>query len=176
MNRPIRLANSFHELAWPFLSGLGFRLDNDPNQLGQYSASRADYRTESGFFLAVGFNPLDGSSAGIMCGRAWNYTSNNPRLREFRRLSHEYAVLAARFGFELPRFYPLDVSDEDNADLLRILDDLKASLPVVLERLTLRDLIAIEEEEYGSSWQHQRSGLGTDFAGITPFTPSQNAD
>ena len=180
MNRPIRLANTFSELAWPFLSDLEFRLDNDPNQVGQYMATRADYRLENGFFLSVGFNPLDGGTAGIMCGRAWNYRSKIPALREFRRFSHHYDVLAAKFGFELPRAYPLDVNDEENADLLSILDDLQNSLPGILARLTLTDLIAIEREEHGAQWFHEQSrrdhfAAGIRFAGITPFTTSQTA-
>ena len=157
MNRPIRLANTFHEIARPFRSGLGFELQNEPNQFGgAYLATRAVYKSRDGFFLAVGFEPLDGSDAGLMCGRSWNYTSDIPELRRFERLSNKYHVLAKRFGFDLPERYKLDVDDAANSDIQAILDDLKATLPDILSRVTLEDLVAIEQEKDGSQWHQER--------------------
>lgn len=181
MNRPIRLANTFHEMAGPFLADLGFRLENDPSQLEQYMATRAVYRTGNGFFLAVGFNPVDGGNAGMICGRSWNYTSDIPELRKFERLSNRYHVLAARFGLDVPEFYKLDVDDEDNNDIQLILDDLTATLSTILERVTLADLIAVEQEKLGSQWHQEREqdhykSSSIRFAGITPFEEKQRAD
>lgn len=70
MGRAIRLANTFDEIARPFLSDLGFELVNDPGHfVGRYLATRAVYKSCNGFFLSVGFEPLDGSFAVIVCGR-----------------------------------------------------------------------------------------------------------
>lgn len=182
MNRPIRLASTFHDMAWPFLSSLGFELENDPSEFGNpYLGSRAIYKTQNGFFLAVGFNPLDGSDAGVMCGRSWNYTSDIPRLQQFEHLSNDYSVLANRFGFEVPKSYELRVEDESNTDIQAILNDLKATLPTVLRRVTLDDLIAVEREKNGSQRHHelsedQHKRTSVKFAGITPFEEGQHRD
>jgi len=182
MDRPIRLANVFHEMAWPFLSSLGFELQNDPNQFGgAYLATRAVYKSQNGFFLIVGFEPLDGSDAGLMCGRSWNYTSDIPELRRFERFSNKYPVLAKRFGLEVPGRYKLDVDDVENTDMQGILDDLKATLPTILERVTLEDLISVEKEEHGSQWHQEREQgeyklTSIKFMGITPFEEKQNVD
>ena len=180
MDRRIRLASTFHEMAWPFLSSLSFELQNDPNQLGgAYLATKAVYKSQRGFFLAVGFEPLDGSDAGLMCGRSWNYTSDIPELRRFERLSNKYHVLAKQFGFEMPERYELDVDDVDNIDMQAMLNDLKATLPTILERVTLEDLIAVEQEECGSQWHQEREqgqyeSSSIRLAGITPFEEKQN--
>ena len=181
MNRPIRLANTFHEMARPFLSHLGFQLQNDPNQFGPYMATKAVYKSQNGFFLTVGFDPLDGSDAGMLCGRSWNYTSDIPELRQFERISNRYDVLAARFGLEVPECYKLDVDDEESTDMQLILNDLKATLPTILERVTLEDLIAVEQEEHGCQWHQEREqdyykSTSIRFAGITPFEQEQNCD
>lgn len=182
MSRPIRLARTFHEMAWPFLAGLGFELQNNPDHfVGRYLATNALYKSQNGFFLIVGFDPLDGSGAGMSCGRSWNYTSDIPELRQFERLSSEYHVLASRFGFEVPRNYELRVEDEANTDIQAILNDLKATLPTILRRVTLDDLIAVEQEKYGSQWHHelsqdQHKPTSIKFAGITPFEEERNRD
>ena len=161
-------------MAWPFLSGLGFELQNDPNQLGPYLATKVVYKSQRGFFLVVGFAPVDGSDAGIICGRSWNYTSDIPELRQFERFSTTYDVLAARFGFEVPSRYRLDVDDTANTDMQAILNDLELTLPAILERITLEDLIAVEQQRYGSQWRHERDqeqykSTSIKFAGISPF-------
>ena len=182
MSRPIRLARTFHEMAWPFLSGLGFELQNDPDQfVGRYLATNALYKSQKGFFLIVGFDPLDGSGAGMSCGRSWNYTSKIPELRQFERLSNRYHVLARRFGFEVAKSYELRVDDEANTDIQAILNDLEATLPTILRRTTQEDLIAVEKEKHGSQWHHEMSqdhyrSTSIKFAGITPFEEEQDRD
>ncbi len=182
MSRPIRLASTFHEMALSFLSSLGFELQNDPDQFGTpYLATKAVYKSQNGFFLAVGFDPLDGSYAAMSCGRSWNYTSEIPELRRFEHLSNEYHVLASRFGFEVTRSFELQVNDEANTDIQAILDDLKATLPTILRRVTLEDLIAVEQEKYGSQWNHEHyqdeyMSTSIKFEGITPFEEKQNRD
>jgi hypothetical protein len=173
MCRALRLANTFDEIARPFLSDMGFELVNDPGQfVGRYLATRAVYKSRNGFFLSVGFEPLDGSFAVIVCGRSWNYTSEFPEPHRFERFSNAYFTLAKRFGFELPRSYKLRVEDEANSDLLRILRDLETTLPTILECVTLGDLIAVERENGGCQW-HEKQGwhksTSIKFEGISPF-------
>ena len=66
-------------------------------------------------------------------------------------------MLARRFGFELPRHYPLRW-DTWRDELKRILRDLESTLPPSLERVTLADLLAIEREEMGRQWAQDRYG------------------
>ena len=182
MNRSITLASTFHDMAWPFLSGLGLELEDDPTEFrNPYRATGATYKSRNGFFLAVGFNPLDGCSARMMCGRRWYYRTDIPGLEQFYRWSNDYFVLAKRLGFELPKGYELDVTDVANTDLHEILNDLEATLPTILRRVTLDDLIAVEQEKYGSQWHHelsdgQQKRSNIKFAGITPFTEEQGRD
>ena len=180
MSRSPKLAGLFHEIAWPFLSSLGFELQNDPNQnQSPYLGTRAVYKSQSGFFLSVGFEPLDGGFAGIMCGRSWNYTSTLPKLARFERLSHHYHVLADRFGYDVPQSFKLQIDDKEDSDLRAILDVLQATLPGILEHVTLADLIAIEHQEHGRHWMRDqgedRSSCIT-FEGITPFRETRNVD
>ncbi len=180
MSRSPKLAGVFHEIAWPFLSSLGFQLQNDPNQnQSPYLGTRALYKSQSGFFLSVGFEPLDGGFAGIMCGRSWNYTSTLPKLARFERLSHHYRVLADRFGYDVPQSFKLQSDDEEDSDLHSILDILAMTLPGILEHVTLEDLVAIEKQEYGRQWmraQGEDSSSSITFEGITPFREMKTPD
>jgi hypothetical protein len=180
MSRPIHLASTFHDMARPFLSGLGLELESDPNEIrNPYQATGATYKSRNGFFLAVGFNPLDGCSARMMCGRRWNYTSDIPGLEQFERWSNDYFVLARRFGFDLPNGYQLDVDDVANTDLRKILDDLEQTLPTILERVTVDDLIAIEREKFGCEWREERDSYqsaSVRFEDITPFEARPSSD
>lgn len=178
MTRPIQLACTFHRMAEPFLSGLGFVLQNDPNELEQYCSTKAVYKTQEGFFLWVGFDPLDGRSAGLMCGRSWNYSSSVPGLLRFQYLSNRYWLLARRFGLELSKHYDLDVEDAQHGDLRSILDELESTLPEILNETRLDDLIAIEQENGGAKWWKEQGEYGATvrFEGITPFVPRRRSD
>jgi hypothetical protein len=144
-------------MAEPFLSTLGFALINDLAEVDRLGETRAHYKSQKGFFLLVGFDPYDGQSAGITCGRKWTFTPTSPKFTSHSKLSNQYHVLARRFGFDLPLFYPLRWNSGRD-DLKRILDDLETTLPSILERLTLADLIQIEREEYGCQWAQDRYG------------------
>ena len=135
----------FHELAWPFLSDLGFELVKDPRLiLNPYRLTAATYRTERGFFLAVAFDLIDSNSAVINCGRQW--LSN----RGGFLLSNRYCALVRRLDIEVPEYYELGYGDEIYRTMERILEDLRKTLPIVLQRVTLEDLDAIEREQYGA--------------------------
>ncbi len=173
MARAIRLAQVFHERAWPFLSEIGFELENDPAEVvGQHSGSSACYKSRIGFFLRIGFDPIDGKTAGIRCGRKWYYSPISDKFQGTEVLSNDYAVLANRFGFELPVNYELRVHDEEANDIDDILNDLRATLQTVMKGVTLDDLEAIESEEYGCQWQESNFGWqpsGMKLARISPF-------
>lgn len=154
---PARLAGNFHEMAEPFLSSLGIVLISDLTAVGRLGETSAQYKSRNGFFLFMGFVPFDGPSTGISCGRRWTYTPASPMLTNYSRLSNSYHVLAKRFGFELPAYYPLG-PDIWRAALKRMLDDLESTLPTILERLTLADLVAVEREEMGCQWAQERYG------------------
>lgn len=139
------MASHFHEMAWPFLSDLGFVLAKDPGSiLNSYQLTAATYKKKRGFFLTVGFDPLDSNSAIISCGRKWLES------RGGFLLSNRYSALARRMGIEVPEHYMLGYGDEIDRTMERILGDLKKTLPIVLQRVTLEDLISIEHEDDGA--------------------------
>ncbi len=140
-----REAPQFHDMAWPFLSGLGFELVKDPGLiLNSYLLTAATYRTKRGFFLTVGFDPADSNTAAISCGRQWQGK------RGGFVLSNRYAALARRMGIEAPEYYELGYGDEIPRTMERILGDLKQTLPRLLKRVTREDLLAIERENGGA--------------------------
>lgn len=156
---PHELANYFDEKARPFLSEQGFALVNDPKVvIGPYQCSLAEYKSTAGLFLSVGFDPLDGRSAGILCGRKWRYARISPELSGGERLSNSYYLLADRFGFELPRSYEVRPGDAAIRAIDVIADDLKATLPAVIDNVTLDDLVAIESEKFGCQWIETQYG------------------
>jgi hypothetical protein len=132
-------------LAGSFLSELGFTLVDDPSLIrNPYQTTAATYKSNSGFFLRVGFDPLDSNSAGVACGRQWRASTG------WSVLSNKYAVVAKRLGIDVPIHYSLGYGDEIPRTMERILDDLRSTLPVVMQRITLEDLIAVESEAFGA--------------------------
>jgi len=59
-------------------------------------------------------------------------------------------VVAKRLGIDVPIHYSLGYGDEIPRTMERILDDLRSTLPVVMQRITLEDLIAVESEAFGA--------------------------
>lgn len=174
------LATTFHEKAETLLSALNFALENDPAEThGPYVATSAHYTSPQGFCLAVGFDPFDGGCATIRCGRKWHYafkTLADPESSEvssYHRLSNYYWALAAHFGFDLPRAYTFSSSEEAETAIDTLIDDLKATLPDILERATLADLEEIERGEFGQRCieerQHRRDGPGPILVRIDTF-------
>ncbi len=159
--RADELATIFHEKAGAFLAELGFELQNDPAKtVGRpgFAMTSARYRSPQGLYLGASFDPIDGASAGLSCGRRWQYASELPSVPDHDRLSNYYWVLAETFGFDLPRYYELSPGDESIRAIETMLDDLKATLPTVLERVTLEDLMEAENKQYGCGWSEEKHG------------------
>lgn len=134
-------AVAFHSVAGWFLAAQGFAIVEDPGLVGMHGGSAACYRSRRGLALWVVFEPIDGAGAGMTCGREWRPKG----AASF--LSNHYAKLAAHFGFELPLIYPMTSSEQPTNVAEKILADLKRSLPVVVAKVSLDDLVAIENEE-----------------------------
>lgn len=150
-----QLATLFHEAAWPILREHGFELQNDTEKpVGRpgFGVSTAKYRTAHGFYLEATFDPFDGQSASLKCGRNWEYSSGRPGHQTYSRLSNTYCSLARAFGYDLPNTYVLLQGSSAIGAIDTMLNDLKASLAQVLMKVTLAHLIAIEEEPYGCQW------------------------
>lgn len=149
-------AQTFHALAGDELVRFGFSLANDPSQTrGRYSDSSADYECSRGLWLSVGFEN-DSGSALVFFGRRWSLGQGHARL------SNYYAILASRFGIETPVSYPLSWDEQRASELAAILTDLKRTLPEVMKRVTLNDLIQVERETFGAETL-ARAHFGTDF-------------
>jgi len=135
----------FHKLAWPMLSGLTFELLDDPWLIcNTYQATRARYKSAQQFYLIAGFDPFDGNYAAFSCGREWRKGT------KWTRLSNNLSALAKRFAFDMPRTYVLGYGPDIDRTAERMLADLQRVLPSILRRVTLEDLVAIENEEFGA--------------------------
>ncbi|WP_157954174.1 hypothetical protein [Microbulbifer sp. A4B17] len=138
-------ASQFHKMAWCFLSDMGFELINDPSlKHGRFSASSAVYRSEQGLYISVGFESGDSNSAMIFCGRKWSGQ------RGTLCFSNNYSVLAKRFEMDVPATYKLGYGDEPPKTMEKMFDDLKKTLPKIQDRVTLTDIMSIEEGTNGA--------------------------
>jgi hypothetical protein len=134
-------AVAFHSVAGWFLAAQGFAIENDPGLIGMHGGCGACYRSKRGLELWVVFEPIDGAYAGMTCGRKWTPKG----AASF--LSNHYSKLAARFGLELPCIYPIASGEQPTIVAKKILSDLKRSLPIVVAKVSMEDLVAIENEE-----------------------------
>jgi hypothetical protein len=134
-------AVAFHSIAGWFLAAHGFAITNDPGLVGMHGGSAACYRCKRGLALWVVFEPYDGAGAAMSCGREWTPKG----AASF--LSNHYAKLAARFGLDLPLIYPIASGEQPAIVAEKILADLKRSLPIVVAKVSMEDLVAIENEE-----------------------------
>jgi hypothetical protein len=134
-------AVAFHSVAGWFLAAQGLAIENDPGLVGMHGGSAACYRSKRGLALWVGFEPYDGDGAAMTCGREWTPKG----AASF--LSNHYSKLAARFGLDLPLIYPIANGEQPTIVAEKILADLKRSLPIVVAKVSMEDLIAIENEE-----------------------------
>jgi hypothetical protein len=147
----------FHELACSFLTDQGFELANDPSRiLGRYNASNAVYRSPRGLSLSVAFEPGDSNTAVVFFGREWSVQ------QEILFLSNYYPVLARRLGLDAPMFYKLGYGEQMNLPMKEMLADLRRTLPVVMSKVTLEDLLCIEREEFGAETK-ARIHLGPEY-------------
>ena len=151
-------AVAFHSVAGWFLAAQGFAIENDPGLIGMYGGCAACYRSKRGLELWVGFEPIDGAGAGMTCGRKWTPKG----AASF--LSNHYSKLAARFGLELPCIYPIASGEQPMIVAEKILSDLKRSLPIVVAKVSMEDLVAIENEEPIGAALCIRRGLDADAA------------
>jgi len=139
-------ALEFHELAKGFLSSTGLFLTNNPAEwIGRYAYSSARYTSKRGFSLLVGFESVDGNYADVFFGREWQADGR------FLFLSSTYASIANRFGYALPSVYQLGFEPDVKLACNSILSDLKLTLPVILSRVNLEDLIAVENDQHGAA-------------------------
>lgn len=139
--RPSTHAVVFHGVGGPFLGSLGFTLVENPAIVGMYGGSAARYRSERGLSLWITFEPHDGAAAGISCGREWTPKG----WATF--LSNSYSTLARRCGLDVPLSYPIENDEQPTIVVEKIVADLKRSLPIVISKVSLNDLIAVENEE-----------------------------
>lgn len=122
------------------------RRPRDP--VGTYQATSALYRSNLGLYLLEGFEPYDGEFAVVQCGRRWRAANG------WTCLSNQYSALALRFGLQVPRIFTWPNESAFSETLDGIVQCLKETLPIVLEKTTIEDLIAIENERAGCSlWQ-----------------------
>jgi hypothetical protein len=139
--RPATHAGVFHNVAAPFLAALGFALASDPAIVSRFGGGSAFYRSKRGLSLCVIFDPVDSDCAWINCGREWT-----PKGWAML-LSNNYSKLAQRFGLDVPLSYPMDRREPLDIFAERILADLKRSLPIVVAKVSMNDLLAVENEE-----------------------------
>ena len=150
-------AETFHALAGDDLVRLGFSLANDPSQTrGRYSDSSADYQCSRGLWLSVGFEN-DSGNALVFFGRLWSLGQGRGAY-----FSNYYAILARRFGIDTPVYYPLSWGEQRAREICTILTDLKRTLPEVMKRVTLDDLVQVEREAFGAE-TIARLQFGADF-------------
>ncbi|PCJ40913.1 MAG: hypothetical protein COA71_09950 [SAR86 cluster bacterium] len=143
-------ALEFHELAWPFLSKLEFELVNNPSEvISQYGASMAQYKSKNSFYIAAVFNSADANSASVSCGRKWVeiYKIINGE-QSYLGLSGSYSDLVKFFGFDTPSFYEFN-SEKGGVTFNKILKDIQRTLPTVLHKTEIENLISIESEPHG---------------------------
>jgi hypothetical protein len=150
-------AETFHALAENDLVQLGFSLVNDPTQTqSRYSNSSADYECSRGLRLSVGFSNDSGTGAAFF-GRFWSLGEAGGYF------SNYFAILARRYGIDTPLSYPLSWGERRASEIAAILTDLKRTLPEVMKRVTLDDLIQLERETFGAQ-TIARAQFGEDFA------------
>lgn len=106
-----------------------------------YGGSAALYRSTRGLSLWIMFEPHDGAAAGMSCGREWTPKG----WATF--LSNSYSQLAQRFGLNVPLSYPIENGELPITVVEKIVADLERSLPIVVSKISLHDLIAVENEE-----------------------------
>lgn len=153
-----REASVFNELALPFLVRQGFMLLDDPSVIkSPYQATSVIYKSDGGLFLTVGFEPADGNNAIVSIGRRWLVKDR------FFALSNIYSVLAKHLNIELPLVYKLGYGKEVSKTISLILDDLTTTLPLIIDRVTERDLIFVENERFGAR-QKAIMQFGTGYA------------
>lgn len=156
--RPATHAVVFHSVAGPFLAAQGFALAGDLAIVGRFGGSSAFYRSERGLSLWVIFDPVDSDCAWIYCGREWT-----PKGWAMF-LSNNYSMLAQRFGLDVPLSYLMDRGEPLDVFAERLLTDLQRSLPIVVSKVSIDDLVAIENEEpHGAAVNVIRS-LGPNYA------------
>ena len=157
-------AHVFNDLANSFLTELGFSLVNEPGRiLGRYRESIAAYKSFRGLYFSVGFDPGDSSTAQMFCGRQWLVP------QQFSPLSNCYSNLAKRLGIDIPLYYELPYGEQMHAAIEMLLTDMRRTLPVVVARVTLADLLYIEREPSGAESQ-ARARFGPMYAEVVEIS------
>lgn len=163
-NHPASDALAFHRLAGDFLGAQGFALLNAPEVVVHFGGSQAFYRSERGLALSVGFEPVDGNFAEVSFGREWYW--NERRLF----LSNSYSSMARRFGLDVPVSYPMGRGAQQRSVVVQIVADLERTLPIILPRVSLEDLLAVENEEPFGAAVHATRSFGGDYSAHVHIT------
>jgi hypothetical protein len=158
LQRPTTHAAVFHSVAGSFLDAQGFVLAGDPGIVGRYGGSAALYRSRRGLSLWISFEPCDGAAAGMSCGREWTPHG------QATFLSNDYSTLAQRFGLDLPLSYPIASGEQPIIVVEKIVADLKRSLPIVVARVSMNDLLAVENEEPRGGAANAIRSFGANYA------------
>jgi hypothetical protein len=142
--RTATAAASFHVLADSVLSREGFVLLNDTNKiLGRFGESVCIYSSESGLYLSVGFDPGDTNTIQLSLGRGWFVGP------ELYGISNNCSILAERLGVQMPLAYPLGYGEDQRRGMDMVVKELDKKLPVLIEKVTLEDLDAVERHQFG---------------------------
>ncbi|HLS81483.1 MAG TPA: hypothetical protein VK025_08775, partial [Steroidobacter sp.] len=84
------------------------------------------------------------NTAEISCGREWSAE------QQCLLMANHYSVLAKRFGIDVPLFYKLGYGEEKNVTIKVMLADLMRSLPAILPRVTVDDLLSVARDRPGA--------------------------
>jgi len=158
-NIPASHASAFHRVACSFLAVEGCALAGDPRVVIRYGGSEAFYRSARGLALSVGFEPFDGNYVEVSFGREWRQSGQ----RLF--LSSRYSALALHFGFHVPEYYSLGHGTQHQVVVEQVASDLRRSLPLVLARVTLSDLLTVESDSRGAATRAARM-FGPDYSTV----------
>lgn len=144
VSRKATYASIFHEKEEGFLSSCGFELVNDPFEYDHhYLRSSAIYLCRNvGIYLRVSFTPAYEMSAGILFGRRWSRG-------KWEYYSNRYCAFASRLNLSTPCSYSMRKMDRDEL-MATMSNDLERTLPEVVRRVTVADVLALESAQYGA--------------------------
>ena len=145
----MRQSDYFHQLAWPCLQECGFQLvtfrgrESDCPEL-DFASSAVEYRHPSGLEVWVGFCPIDNVYGTFRFGRRWQCRKTGAVT-----ISNYLFQFANHYGLDFRASFPLDKRAlvVDHGVIKQQLAD---ALPVIMERVTIRDLERIEELHFGA--------------------------
>jgi hypothetical protein len=159
MNQIYPDSHKFHGNAVGVLGELGFRLVNDLGKSsGPFGCPIAIYENPEGLFLSVAFENVEKDTV-VSFGRCWCGVSEAGAHRgDFAEtdfnirfgLSNYLYSFSKYFGVNFQPNYHFSKCGNNNEKVLKgLIYDLSSVLPVVLQRITLADIVILENAEYG---------------------------